>query len=208
MILIIYLEETLLLGSIQFYSFCIINNLFLFLHHSCHRGSGTCGEYGFRLHQCDSPMDLLSKALDFVKASQPDVIVFTGDNARHATGMKCFIFMQSALIPLINYISKDDAVQPRTLDEIIQTNKLITDSLRASFKGDLIMSIGNNDVHPHDNLDPPPNDMLTALAGAYSSYFKTAAEKSLFLNGGYYSRVIGKTKIINLNTQYFFLRIL
>ncbi len=76
-------------------------------------------------------MTLLQHMLDFISESKPDLIILTGDYARHAT---------------------DDAVLPRTWDEIVEASNKVVTSIQSVTKSPLMFSIGNNDVSSVPNI--------------------------------------------------------
>jgi hypothetical protein len=128
--------------------------------------------------------------MSFITEKEPDMVVITGDNARHST---------------------DDAVLPRTWEEIVQANTKVVKSVVASVKAGtpVFSAIGNNDIHPHDTVAAGPNEILAGLADAYSAAFASTDEKTTFVLGGYYTRAVNvknnKTnlRVVVLHTNYF-----
>lgn len=69
----------------------------------------------------------------------------------------------------------------------------------------IIPSIGNNDIYPHNILQPGPNPILQNFAKIWTEFIPESMAKT-FARGGYYSveAVADKITVISLNTLYFY----
>ncbi|KAJ1659731.1 Endopolyphosphatase [Dispira simplex] len=163
----------------------------------CHRHSkhpeeqdnDTVGRFGAPVSSCDSPIKLVDITfhwLNRIVAADLDFVLFTGDSARH---------------------ERDDRL-PRSVDEVVMLNRYVASRFLALFHPDVtpvIHVVGNNDVEPHNWMEPGPNPMLQGLYEAWQEYIPID-QKELYLTMGYYRRVIqpGKLMVVALNTQWFY----
>ncbi|GAA5980552.1 hypothetical protein JCM5350_004343 [Sporobolomyces pararoseus] len=173
--------------------------------------SRRAGYFGLPSSECDTPLSLLDSTFNFISkhfstnsptssssssSASPsttvfDLIILTGDSARHD------------LDPL-NY--------PRTLKEISNLNRLVSEKLRKTFRGGekqvkVGVTIGNNDVFPHNVAFPGPNKVTTSLLDLWMEKgFIPEEMKRTFLRGGYYSFEVIENELllISLNSIYFF----
>jgi hypothetical protein len=105
----------------------------------------------------------------------------------------------------------NDPLNPRTSELVRELNRIV-----ASYFSDspilknipLIPTIGNNDIHPHNQLDwtpGSPNEILEFFADLWKEYIPKD-QIEIFLDGGYYFTRVGEDIIVvSLNSMYFFL---
>ena len=153
------------------------------INSACHSGKGNAARFGERWY-CDSPATLFEQTMELLSTLSIsfDFVLLTGDNARH----------------------DDDAKLPRTFLEVIHENTIVVEKISKYFPNmAIIPSIGNNDVFPHDTLDPPGknNKVLPALADAWNPIL-TGQQRQMMLQGGWLSRKINNLIVISLNTIY------
>ncbi|KAG0359335.1 Endopolyphosphatase [Mortierella sp. AD032] len=152
------------------------------------------GRYGAPDTICDSPLTLIDATFDWIGKSlmdSIDFVVWTGDNARHDS----------------------DNTHPRTQEEINALNKIVASKVLNTFPASgpdgrripIIPSIGNNDVYPHNILQPGPNPILQYFATIWSEFIPESMVKT-FVRGGYYSVEVvpDKITVVSLNTLYFY----
>lgn len=159
---------------------------------ACHRGDGPAGTYGAETSDCDSPLALVNATLDWITANLKDSIdfvVWTGDSARH---------------------DSDEDI-PRHDKEILAMNERIAQSFVNTFSDDeglvvpVVPTFGNNDIYPHNILQPGPNKILKTYTDVWSSFIPEAQRHSFEFGGWFYVEVIpNKLAVFSLNTLYFF----
>ncbi|OTB02109.1 hypothetical protein M426DRAFT_24988 [Hypoxylon sp. CI-4A] len=159
---------------------------------ACHRGDGPAGIYGAETSDCDSPLTLVNATLDWVKANLKDSIdfvVWTGDSARH---------------------DSDEEV-PRHDKEILAMNQRISDYFANTFSDDeglvvpVVPTFGNNDIYPHNILEPGPNKILKTYTDVWKNFIPEEQRHSFEFGGWFYVEVIpNKLAVFSLNTLYFF----
>ncbi|PWN53602.1 hypothetical protein IE53DRAFT_366209 [Violaceomyces palustris] len=170
------------------------------------------GFWGTGVSICDAPQRLIESSLDwissnFVESTDPlsssstgssnatvsarkraeqgfDFIIWTGDSARHDI----------------------DSNLPRTLDEILQLNRWTLKVLEDHFPGvQIVPSLGNNDIFPHNILFPGPNPITKNFVQIWSDHIPEY-EFHTFERGGYFSKEVipGRLAVMSLNTLYFY----
>ncbi|KAJ1979638.1 Endopolyphosphatase [Dimargaris verticillata] len=148
------------------------------------------GHFGSPGTDCDSPVrlvDITFRWLSRYITKDIDFIVFTGDSSRH---------------------ERDDRL-PRKVDELILLNRYIASqfmSLVDPAITPVIHVIGNNDVEPHNILEPGPNPMLLGLYEAWKDFIPQD-QHQLFLTMGYYRYILpsdSRLSVLALNTQWFY----
>jgi len=92
-------------------------------------------------------------------------------------------------------------------------NKIVADKVLDTFppvtpdgrRIPIIPSIGNNDIYPHNILQPGPNPILQYFATIWSEFIPESMAKT-FARGGYYAveAVPHKITVVALNTIYFY----
>ncbi|KAI4865550.1 Endopolyphosphatase [Hypoxylon rubiginosum] len=159
---------------------------------ACHRGHGPAGTYGAETSDCDSPLALVDATLDWITTNLKDSIdfvVWTGDSARH---------------------DSDEEI-PRHDKEILAMNERIADAFVNTFSDNeglvvpVVPTFGNNDIYPHNVLQPGPNKILKTYSDVWGKFIPEEQRHSFEFGGWFYVEVIpGKLAIFSLNTLYFF----
>ncbi|KAF9962802.1 Endopolyphosphatase [Mortierella alpina] len=152
------------------------------------------GYYGAPHSICDSPFTLVNATFDWFDKNlvgSVDFVVWTGDNARHDS----------------------DNSRPRTQEQIYKMNKAITQKFLTTFPPDstgerlpIVPAIGNNDIYPHNIIQPGPNSILKHYAEIWSDFIPES-ELHTFRRGGYYASEVvpNKISVLSLNTLYFYI---
>lgn len=164
---------------------------------SCHKGTGDAGEYGDAILGCDSPITLMNETFKWINDNlkdKIDFIVWTGDNIRH----------------------DNDRNYPRTEMNIFDMNRHVSDLLYEMFKNpdtnnprnllvDLVPSLGNNDVYPHNLFAPGPTLQTREMFLIWSA-FVPQNQFHIFNRGAYFFREIipGQLAILSINTLYLY----
>ncbi|KAI1266777.1 Endopolyphosphatase [Xylariaceae sp. FL1019] len=159
---------------------------------ACHRGHGPAGAYGAETSDCDSPMSLVNATMDWVREhlrDQIDFVVWTGDSARHDS----------------------DEELPRHDKDIIAMNRRIADAFVDTFSDEhglvvpVVPTFGNNDIYPHNILQPGPNDILRTYRTIWHPFIPEAQRHAFEFGGWFFVEVIpNKLAVFSLNTMYFF----
>ncbi|KAI0164732.1 Endopolyphosphatase [Xylariaceae sp. FL1272] len=159
---------------------------------ACHRGHGPAGTYGAETSDCDSPMALVNATLDWVREhlrDQIDFVVWTGDSARHDS----------------------DEELPRHDKDIVAMNGRIADAFVDTFSDEhglvvpVVPTFGNNDIYPHNILQPGPNDILRTYRKIWHPFIPEAQSHAFEFGGWFFVEVIpSKLAVFSLNTMYFF----
>ncbi|KAI8984202.1 Metallo-dependent phosphatase-like protein [Mycotypha africana] len=151
------------------------------------------GYWGAPGTDCDSPRRLVHHAIDTIARDwkdKIDFILWTGDNARHDGDVKL----------------------TRTKKEILGYNKKVTQLIQKAFTLDnnrtlpIVPCIGNNDVHPHNQLRGMKNNpQLLEYSQLWSDFIPQDQQKH-FRKGGYFASdvVPGAIRVLSLNSLYFF----
>ncbi|KAH3687088.1 hypothetical protein WICPIJ_001917, partial [Wickerhamomyces pijperi] len=170
----------------------------------CHRGkpsskhsSQYASKYGDAMRGCDAPMVLMDDTLDWIAKNlkdKIDFVIWTGDNIRHDNDRKI----------------------PRTEFKIFEMNKLVSREFSKifhtetspdprEFDVDVIPSLGNNDVYPHNLFSPGPTLQTRELWSIWQDYIPQE-QLHIFEKGAYYMKEVipGKLAVISLNTLYWF----
>ncbi|KAK3716387.1 Endopolyphosphatase [Vermiconidia calcicola] len=170
--------------------------------YACHGGEGPAGIYGAETSDCDSPISLINKTMDWIGKAlrdKVDFVIWTGDSARH----------------------DNDEDIPRTEKQVVGLNQLMVDKMFETFgkhngdEGDenpnndyvipIVPNLGNNDILPHNIFRKGP-DKWTRTYGKIWKSFIPEEQKHQFEQGGwFYVEVIpNKLAVFSLNTLYFF----
>ncbi|BEI80477.1 hypothetical protein CcaverHIS002_0110060 [Cutaneotrichosporon cavernicola] len=146
------------------------------------------GEWGTPISDCDSPITLVDLAFDWLKkewVEQVDFVVWTGDSARHDI----------------------DRFLPRSGKEIFDLNRMMAQRMVNTFgkKVPIIPSLGNNDVYPHNIMEPGPNRVTQEFLKIWK-HFIPEEYRHVFERGGYFAVEVipDQLAVISLNTIYFF----
>ncbi|OTA69195.1 Endopolyphosphatase [Hypoxylon sp. EC38] len=159
---------------------------------ACHRGHGPAGTYGAETSDCDSPLALVNATLSWITANLKDSIdfvVWTGDSARH---------------------DSDEEI-PRHNKEILAMNQRIANAFITTFSDNeglvvpVVPTFGNNDIYPHNILEPGPNKILSTYNDIWETFIPEDQRHSFQYGGWFYVEVIpDKLAVFSLNTLYFF----
>ncbi|KXT14596.1 hypothetical protein AC579_3706 [Pseudocercospora musae] len=169
---------------------------------ACHRGHGPAGIYGAETSECDSPIALINKTMEFVAKEfrdKIDFVIWTGDSARH----------------------DNDEELPRTAEQVLGLNKFMVQKMAEAFgkhNGDeededpnndyvvpIVPNLGNNDILPHNILDKGPNRWTRNYANVWKQFIPEVQRHSFEQGGWFYVEVLpGKLAVFSLNTLYFF----
>ena len=131
--------------------------------------AGKFGSYG-----CDSPFALVDKALETIKELNPDLILRTGDNARHRSKLK------------------------RTKTEILNLNYLIAQRMK-EIGIPAIPAIGNND-HKKNSMNYK-SGYLKKLFHAWKDFVPYKQKKEFYKHGSFF-RTFKEKLFISLNTSF------
>lgn len=155
-------------------------------------------KFGKPMAGCDSPIDLMNHTLNWIQHNLKDhidFIVWTGDNMRH----------------------DNDRNHPRYEPKIFQMNELLTqkfyhqlckstsDNNPRHMAIDLIPSIGNNDVFPHNLFATGPTLQTREFYRLWHWFIPEEQQKLFNRYGSFVKEVIpGKLAVISINTLYMF----
>ncbi|ODV82109.1 phosphate metabolism transcription is regulated by PHO system [Suhomyces tanzawaensis NRRL Y-17324] len=166
---------------------------------ACHSpGEGKSGKYGDAILGCDSPMILVNDTVAWIKKhlkDKIDFVVWTGDNIRH----------------------DNDRRFPRTEQSIFDMNQQVSDLMYEAFKDDqaddhlrkmqvdLIPSLGNNDVYPHNLFSPGPTLQTREMFKIWQNYIPQS-QLHIFNRGAYFFQEVipGHLAVLSINTLYLF----
>jgi len=119
-------------------------------------------------------------------------VIWTGDSARH---------------------DSDESI-PRSADQVLNTNQLLSDKIIETFTSDknpsrlsipVVPTFGNNDILPHNILLPGPNRWLQRYAEMWKTFIPEEQLHSFEFGGWFSVEVVpGKLAVFSLNTLYFF----
>ncbi|CAK4032815.1 related to vacuolar endopolyphosphatase [Lecanosticta acicola] len=169
---------------------------------ACHRGKGPAGIYGAETSECDSPIALVNKTMEWVAKEfkdKIDFVVWTGDSARH----------------------DNDEDLPRTQEQVLGLNRFMVQKMAEAFgkhNGDeededpnndfiipIVPNFGNNDILPHNILAKGPNKWTRTYASIWTQFIPEVQKHSFEQGGWFYVEVIpNKLAVFSLNTLYFF----
>lgn len=160
----------------------------------CHRGHGSSGYFGADGTNCDAPMALIDATLRWIERNLKgniDFVLWTGDSARH---------------------DKDERI-PRTVDEIVRLNEMVTqkfiDVFQQEFSGGpsipIVPTFGNNDIMPHNTMKEGPNRWTREFLNVWNKLIPEPQRHS-FVEGGWFTTEVipNKLAVISLNTMYFY----
>lgn len=169
---------------------------------ACHRGHGPAGIYGAETSECDSPISLVNKTMEWIAQElkdKVDFVIWTGDSARH----------------------DNDEDLPRTEAQVLGLNQFMVDKMAEVFgkhNGDqedrdpnndfqipIVPNLGNNDILPHNILAKGPNKWTRSYSRIWKQFIPEAQQHSFQQGGWYYVEVIPhQLAVFSLNTLYFF----
>ena len=165
---------------------------------ACHRGDGPAGVFGAETTDCDSPITLVNATFKWINdhlKDKIDFVVWTGDSSRH---------------------DSDEEI-PRTEMEILETNELLVHKFEEVFGNDdetdprtaftvpIIPNFGNNDIMPHNIMDPGPNRWTQKYLSVWRKFIPEE-QRHGFSTGGWFSVEVipNRLTVFSLNTLYFF----
>lgn len=168
---------------------------------ACHRGQGPAGILGAETSDCDSPISLVNATFKWIDENLKesiDFVIWTGDSARH----------------------DNDEIIPRTVREVEDSNAFLVNKFVEVFGVDgsihdadptndfiipVIPSLGNNDILPHNIMEPGPNRWTKSFLSIWRRFIPEAQRHSFERGGWFFAEVIpNKLAVFNLNTLYFF----
>lgn len=169
---------------------------------ACHRGQGPAGIYGAETSECDSPIALINKTMEWVADNlkdKIDFVIWTGDSARHDS----------------------DEENPRKQKEVMDLNSFLVHKMSEVFgkhNGDeedddpnndfvipIVPTFGNNDIMPHNIMVKGPNAWTRAYTTIWKQFIPEAQIHQFEQGGWFYTEVIpNKLAVFSLNTMYFF----
>lgn len=169
---------------------------------ACHRGHGPAGIYGAETSECDSPIALVNKTMEWIAKElkdKVDFVIWTGDSARH----------------------DNDEELPRTEDQVLGLNQFMVHKMNEVFgkhNGDqedrdpnndfqipIVPNLGNNDILPHNILAKGPNKWTRSYSRIWKQFIPEVQQHSFQQGGWFYVEVIPhQLAVFSLNTLYFF----
>lgn len=164
---------------------------------ACHAGDGNSGEYGDAVLGCDSPVALMEGTLRWINDNlkdKIDFIIWTGDNIRHdndrrypRTEMHIFDMNQHVSDLFYDIVKNPDTKNPRNL--------LV----------DIIPSLGNNDVYPHNLFSPGPTLQTREMFKIWSN-FVPQNQFHIFNRGAYFFKEVipDQLAVLSINTLYLY----
>lgn len=127
-----------------------------------------------------------------------DFVIWTGDSARH---------------------DNDERI-PRTVKEVENSNEFLVNKFVEVFGKDdstnntnptndfiipIVPTFGNNDILPHNILDPGPNRWTKSFLSIWRRFIPEEQRHSFERGGWFFAEVVpNKLAVFNLNTLYFF----
>ncbi|KAI5960839.1 PPN1 [Candida pseudojiufengensis] len=161
---------------------------------ACHSSKGTAHKYGDAISGCDSPMILMNDTISWIAQNlrdKIDFIIWTGDNIRH----------------------DNDRNYPRTEQNIFEMNERVSHIMYETFKKentpeleiDLIPSLGNNDVYPHNLFSIGPTLQTRELFQIWQKFIPQS-QLHIFNRGAYFFKEVipGHLAILSINTLYLY----
>jgi len=169
---------------------------------ACHRGQGPAGLYGAETSECDSPIALVNKTMEWIGQElrdKIDFVVWTGDSARH----------------------DNDEQIPRNAEQVVGLNEFMVHKMFEVFgkhNGDeedddpnndyilpIVPNLGNNDILPHNVMTKGPNTWTRTYSRVWRQFIPEAQKHQFEQGGWFYVEVIpNKLAVVSLNTMYFF----
>ncbi|CCK69389.1 endopolyphosphatase KNAG_0C02780 [Huiozyma naganishii CBS 8797] len=160
-------------------------------------GEDGAPRFGLAMSGCDSPMELMEFTLEWIGKNlrdKIDFVIWTGDNVRH----------------------DNDRQFPRTEFEIIDMNSLVSGKFHKLFANnesgnprdfdvDVVPSLGNNDVFPHNLFALGPTLQTRELYKIWNNYVPEEQQRTFDRGVCFVKEVIpGKLAVISINTLYLF----
>lgn len=167
-------------------------------HYGKPKGKGdTALKFGTAMGGCDSSMDLIEHTLRWIGENlrdEIDFVVWTGDNIRH----------------------DNDRKNPRTEFEIFDMNELIAGRMETLFGSqesddprefdvNVIPSLGNNDVFPHNMFSLGPTLQTREVYNIWNNFIPQEQRRFFGIGASFLTEVIpGKLAVLSINTLYLF----
>ena len=168
---------------------------------ACHWGIGPAGAFGAETTDCDSPIALVNATFRWIDENLKDsidFIIWGGDSARH----------------------DNDEELPRTVRQVEDTNEMLVNKFVEVFgKKDrtndtdplndfiipIVPTFGNNDILPHNIMDPGPNTWTKAFLRIWRQFIPEE-QRHAFGRGGWFSVEVipNRLAVFSLNTLYFY----
>lgn len=167
---------------------------------ACHRGQGPAGVLGAETTDCDSPIALVNATFKWIDENikdSIDFIIWGGDSARH----------------------DNDELIPRTDRQVKDLNVMLVDKFMEVFgKKDrindtdptndfiipIIPTFGNNDILPHNIMDPGPSKWTRSFLSIWRQFIPEEQRHGFERGGWFFVEVIpNRLAVFNLNTLYF-----
>lgn len=168
----------------------------------CHRGTPEddddyAARFGVAMGGCDGSPDLMEYTLKWIEDNlkdKIDFVVWTGDNIRH----------------------DNDRKHPRTEAQIFEMNgkvsKLFYNTFRdknsvnpKDFDAQVIPSLGNNDVFPHNLFSLGPTLQTRELYNIWSNFIPEEQQRVFARDTSFFVEVIpGKLAVLSINTLYLY----
>ncbi|CCD26357.1 endopolyphosphatase NDAI_0H01830 [Naumovozyma dairenensis CBS 421] len=154
-------------------------------------------KFGKAMAGCDSPVDLMDHTLRWIGEhlkDKIDFVIWTGDNIRH----------------------DNDRKNPRTEFQIFEMNEIVAGKFQALFGNqntedprdfdvDIIPSLGNNDVFPHNLFAMGPTLQTRELYRIWSNFVPQEQKRIFSRSASFLTEVIpGKLAVLSINTLYLF----
>lgn len=156
-------------------------------------------KFGDSLSGCDSPIDLYTSTLQWIRENLKDhidFVIWTGDNIRH----------------------DNDRNHPRTEYDIFDMNEKVADDILKTFMDDgeenmdphhrrikVVPSLGNNDVYPHNLFAPGPTLQTREMYKIWRHFIPNDQMHTFDRGAYFFSEVIpGKMVVLSINTLYWF----
>ena len=156
---------------------------------------------GAETTDCDSPISLINATFKWIEENikdSIDFVIWTGDSARH----------------------DNDEQLPRSEKSVEDSNEMLVNKFVEVFgKEDnindtdptndfivpIVPTLGNNDILPHNIMDPGPNRWTKAFLRIWRKFIPEAQRHGFERGGWFFVEVIpNDLMVFNLNTLYFF----
>lgn len=156
---------------------------------------------GAETSDCDSPISLVNATFKWIDENLKDSIdfvIWTGDSARH----------------------NNDEILPRTVKDVEDSNRFLVNKFVEVFGKDgsihdanpthefiipIVPTLGNNDILPHNIMDPGPNRWTKSYLSIWKSFIPEVQRHNFERGGWFFAEVIpNQLAVFNLNTLYFF----
>lgn len=168
----------------------------------CHRGKpdnskDEATRFGVAMAGCDSSMDLMEYTLKWVEDNlrgKIDFVIWTGDNIRH----------------------DNDRNEPRTESQIFELNAKMAKKFQDIFRNpnslnprdfdvDVIPSLGNNDVFPHNLFSLGPTLQTREIYNMWANFIPQEQQRTFARDTSFFVEVIpNKLAVLSINTLYLY----